>query len=61
MAFLPLLIYILLCLITALYGMDRKLGFLGSLVLSFLLSPLLVLVILILSGPKRPKEEELTE
>jgi hypothetical protein len=50
----PLLVYVLVCVVVAWAGSHRKLGFWGYLFASLLLSPL-VGVILVLGSDKRPK------
>ena len=44
-------IYLIFCLLTALCGSQRRLGFFGTLVLAVIFTPLLVLPILLLTGP----------
>lgn len=46
-------IYFVLCLIAALFGMRRVIGFWGTLFLSVMLTPLIVLVGLLLLAPKK--------
>jgi hypothetical protein len=49
-------IYLIFCLLTALCGTQRRVGFLGTLVLAVILTPLLVLPILLLTGPSHKVE-----
>jgi len=46
-------IYVVFCLLTGLCGSKRRLGFIGTFVLSLLLTPLIVLPILMLTGPSK--------
>ncbi|VEN73184.1 Membrane protein [Candidatus Desulfarcum epimagneticum] len=51
------IIYFGLCLLLALCGMNRKMGFWGYLFFSVVFSPLLGLIVLLVSGKKRSKEK----
>jgi hypothetical protein len=46
-----LAIYVLACLCTGLVGRQRRMGFLGTFLLSLLITPILVLLVLGLTGP----------
>jgi hypothetical protein len=61
---LPVLIilYIICCLLTGYVGRYRRLGYLGTFVLSLLITPVLMLLILGMTGPShgiewRPKDK----
>ncbi len=53
MEFLLGAIYALLCLLVGVLGRTTRLGFWGTAVASFVLTPLAVLLILVLFGPRR--------
>jgi hypothetical protein len=46
-------VYFVLCLIAALFGIKRLIGFWGTLFLSVMLTPLVMLVMLLLTAPKK--------
>jgi hypothetical protein len=46
-------IYLVLCLVTALFGRRRAMGFFGTLLFSLMLTPLLVMAVLLLTAPGR--------
>jgi hypothetical protein len=46
-------IYILFCILTGLCGSDRRMGFLGTFLLALATTPLVVLPLLLLTGPSR--------
>jgi hypothetical protein len=46
-------IYFVLCLIAALFGVRRLIGFWGTLFLSIMLTPLVMLIMLLLTAPKK--------
>jgi uncharacterized membrane protein len=48
--------YVLLCFITGYFGRNRRMGYFGTVVLSFLITPLLMLMILIFFGPSSAVE-----
>jgi hypothetical protein len=45
------IIYIAFCLLTGLYGIDRRIGFFGSFFLALVITPLVVFPLLLLTGP----------
>jgi hypothetical protein len=45
--------YLVFCFLVGLCGTQRRLGFFGTFFLAFLFTPPLVLVVLLLSAPKR--------
>jgi Sec-independent protein secretion pathway component TatC len=47
------LLYLFLCGLTALLGTDRRMGFVGTFVLAVIITPLLVLPLLFITGPSR--------
>jgi len=62
---LTIVIYVVFCILTGLCGSKRRLGFVGTFILALLLTPLVVLPILILTGPssrvewqRRPPQNE---
>ena len=50
------IIYVVFCLLTGLCGIDRRMGFLGTFLLALVTTPLLVLPLLLLTGPNRRVE-----
>lgn len=46
-------VYLALCLIAGLFGMRRVIGFWGTLFLSVMLTPLLMLIMLLMLAPKK--------
>ena len=44
--------YILACLLTGIYGRQRRLGFIGASLLSFFITPPLALIVLFFTAPK---------
>jgi uncharacterized membrane protein len=48
--------YVVLCFITGYFGRNRRIGYFGTVVLSFLITPLLMLMILIFFGPSSAVE-----
>ena len=49
-------IYIVFCLLTGLCGIERRLGFFGTFLLALVATPLVVLPLLLLTGPSRRVE-----
>jgi hypothetical protein len=49
-------IYLIFCLLTGLCGSQRRMGFLGTFALAVVLTPLLVLPVLIVTGPSHQVE-----
>jgi hypothetical protein len=47
------IIYVVLCLLTGLCGIHRRMGFFGTFLLAIVTTPLVVLPILLLTGPSR--------
>lgn len=50
--------YIVFCILVGLCGTQRRMGFTGTFILSLLITPLIVLVVLLLTGPSQRVEEE---
>jgi hypothetical protein len=50
------IIYLIFCLLTGLCGSQRRLGFLGTFVISIFITPVVMLIILLLTGPPRDSE-----
>jgi len=48
--------YITLCVLTGLAGSERRMGFLGTFLLAVVTTPLVVLPLLLLTGPSRRVE-----
>jgi hypothetical protein len=48
-----IIIFLVFCLLTALCGSQRRIGFLGTFIISILVTPVLMLIILLLTGPSR--------
>jgi hypothetical protein len=49
-------IYIVFCLLTGLCGIGRRMGFFGTFVLALITTPLVVLPLLLITGPSRQIE-----
>jgi hypothetical protein len=49
-------IYIIFCLLTGICGMGRRMGFFGTFLLALFATPLVVLPVLLLTGPSRNVE-----
>ena len=47
------IIYVVFCLLTGVCGMDRRMGFFGTFALALLTTPLVVLPLLLITGPNR--------
>ena len=52
------IIYILFCLLAGLCGSHRRLGFFGTFIISIVLTPVLVLLVLILTAPSNRAERD---
>jgi hypothetical protein len=53
---LELVIYITLCVLTGLCGTHRRMGFIGTFLLTLVTTPLVMLPVLLLTGPSRSVE-----
>jgi len=49
-------VYVLLCFITGYFGRNRRMGYFGTVLLSLLITPLLMLMILVFFGPSSAVE-----
>jgi hypothetical protein len=49
-------IYVVFCLLTGLAGSQRRIGFFGTFLISLFITPPVMLVVLILTGPSRRVE-----
>jgi len=47
------IIYVVFCALTGICGMERRMGFWGTFVLALATTPLLVLPVLLVTGPSR--------
>jgi hypothetical protein len=50
------IVYITLCLLTGLCGIERRMGFIGTFLITLVTTPLVVLPVLLLTGPSRRVE-----
>ena len=50
------IIYLVFCFLTGLCGSQRRLGFLGTFIVSILITPVVMLIVLLLTGPPRDSE-----
>jgi hypothetical protein len=50
------IVYLIFCVLTGLCGSHRRIGFLGTFVLALVTTPLVVLPILLITGPSRRVE-----
>jgi hypothetical protein len=53
---LAVFIYVIFCVLTGLCGVHRRMGFFGTFLLALVLTPLLVLPFLFITGPSRHVE-----
>jgi hypothetical protein len=51
-----LIIYIVFCVLTGLCGIERRMGFFGTFALALVTTPLVVLPLLLITGPSRRVE-----
>ena len=52
-----IILYFIFCLLAGLCGSHRRMGFFGTFLLSLFLTPVLVLLLLILTGPSRTERD----
>jgi|tagenome__1003787_1003787.scaffolds.fasta_scaffold18719380_2 hypothetical protein len=52
------IVYLVFCFLVGLCGRRRRIGFYGTFLLSFLATPLLVLIVLMLTAPNPPLESQ---
>jgi hypothetical protein len=48
-----LIVYVVFCALVGLCGSQRRMGFIGTFIISLFLTPLVVLVVLLLTGPSQ--------
>jgi FtsH-binding integral membrane protein len=53
-----LIVYILFCILVGVCGSQRRMGFTGTFILSFFVTPLVVLIVLLLTGPSQRVEKQ---
>ena len=51
-----IVVYILFCVLVGSCGSQRRMGFTGTFILSFFVTPLVILIILLLTGPSQRVE-----
>jgi hypothetical protein len=51
-----ILLYLVFCLLTGLCGSKRRIGFLGAFILSLFITPVVMLIVLLMTGPSREIE-----
>jgi len=51
-----IIVYVLFCILVGICGSQRRMGFTGTFILSFFVTPLVVLIILLLTGPSQRAE-----
>jgi peptidoglycan/LPS O-acetylase OafA/YrhL len=52
-----IILYLVFCVLAGLCGSHRRMGFFGTFLLSLFLTPVLVLLLLILTGPSRAERD----
>jgi hypothetical protein len=50
------IVYLIFCVLTGLCGIERRMGFFGTFLLAIVTTPLVVLPVLLLTGPSRRME-----
>jgi hypothetical protein len=50
--------YVAICILTGIYGSWRRLGFFGTTAVAFIITPVLVLLILVLTAPRADPPED---
>jgi hypothetical protein len=53
---LAIIAYIIVCLLTGFLGTDRRMGYLGTFLLALVTTPLVVWIVLFITGPSRRVE-----
>jgi hypothetical protein len=53
---LAIVLYLIFCILAGLCGMHRRMGFFGTFLLSLVVTPVVVLLVLILTAPSRRDE-----
>ena len=49
-----LILYLVFCFLVGLCGIHRRMGFIGTFILSFFFTPVVIIIILLLTGGSRP-------
>ena len=52
------ILYVLFCILVGLTGSQRRMGFTGTFLLSFLFTPVVMLLVLLLTGPSKQVEQQ---
>ncbi len=52
------IVYVIFCLLTGLCGIQRRLGFWGTFIISLFITPVLMLLVLLLTAPSHRAESE---
>jgi hypothetical protein len=55
---LALITYVVFCILVGVCGTQRRMGFTGTFLLSFFITPLVALIILLLTGPSQRVEAQ---
>jgi hypothetical protein len=50
------IVYLVFCILTGLCGVNRRMGFLGTFIIALVTTPLVVLPVLLITGPSRRVE-----
>jgi hypothetical protein len=50
------IVYLIFCFLTGLCGVNRRMGFIGTFIIALVTTPLVVLPVLLLTGPSRRVE-----
>lgn len=53
-----IVLYLIFCVLAGLCGTHRRMGFFGTFLLSLIVTPVVVLLVLILTAPSRRDEED---
>jgi hypothetical protein len=48
-----LILYVVFCVLVGICGSQRRMGFIGTFIVSLIFTPVLVLIVLLLTGPSR--------
>jgi hypothetical protein len=48
-----LILYVVFCILVGLCGSQRRMGFIGTFIISLFLTPVVVLIVLLLTGPSQ--------
>jgi len=46
-----LIVYVVFCILVGMCGSQRRIGFIGTFIVSLIVTPVLVLIVLLLTGP----------